>query len=523
MSRLVLRGKGPQIGAYMEVNASDKQGVAYLIGEAYAVSMDVGTEVERAFQDGLEHPMDDEEVARLLTKVLTTLRTEADRRGDEETLRALQGDVSQIVEKIMRGHKRVSIDGESNGVRRASSSLESHGGIEPRAVFPRPIFLGKEVAMMSGFVKTTDIDLWDENERIDIHLKQFEAKHGRRPSREELFDIMTGRTKLPGVTGGDQFKIEQLAASIAANGVRTPPILDVDGTLLDGNRRVTACYHVLGSDAYGLEQKKRAEWIFVWQLTEHRTEEERNAVIVSSNFEPDLKEQWPKYVKAKKVHEEFEKLRDLESMSLNPRPPLELRKEVAQKFGLDKTATVNGFLKMVDWSSRFEDYHINERDRNTYEVMHRAEEAFEYFDELSKGQKPGGVAYALENDDAFRRATFDLLFQDAFKNWTEVRELKNIQANPEARESLIKAPKSDPDVVRERFEEAMSAAKVGKAEKRSVGANTRIETFTKWLEELPLKAFRDDIKHHNLVRLRDALCLANRQVESILGRDQEQR
>lgn len=507
----------------MGVDERTRRGFVEFIQEAYLISADVGAEVERALRIGREHPMEDEELDRVLTKVVVALKEGADRRGDAETARALQGDVSQIVRRIMRADGQVLVNGVSKGTRRSKLKLESYNGIDPHPVFPRPIYLGKEIAMNAGFLRTADIDLWDENQRIEVHLKQFEAKYGRRPSTDELFDIMTGKTKLEGVADNDQFQIDRLAASIAANGVRIPPILDVDGTLLDGNRRLTACYRVLESDEYDLQQKKRAERVFVWQLTEHRTEEDRDAVIVGSNFELETKQPWPIYVRARKVHEKFEDLKDLESMSSNPRGSTEIKKELSVMFGLGKsTGTVNRWLKMVEWSNQFEDYHINEKGRPTFEVLHRAEDAFEYFDELSKGQQPGGVAYALQNDDAFRRAAFDLLFQGTFKNWREVRELKHIHDNPEAREALIEAPKLDPDVARDRFEEAIATAKVQRAEKRTVGANTRIENFVTWLEELPLKAFRDDIKPRNLLLLRDALALAEKQVEAVIGSPEEE-
>src|SRR5207249_4833804 len=97
---------------------------------------------------------------------------------------------------------------------------------------------------------------------------QFREKFGHAPSADELLDIMLSRMGLPGVPErekSDQFGIAGLARSIAINGVRKPPILDTDGTLLDGNRRVAACHFILYSDEFSVEQKRRAEHIFVWQ------------------------------------------------------------------------------------------------------------------------------------------------------------------------------------------------------------------------------------------------------------------
>ena len=76
----------------------------------------------------------------------------------------------------------------------------------------------------------------------------------------------------------------------------------------------------------------------------------------------------------------------------------------------------------------------------------------------------------------------------------------------EARETLAKArAEKDPDLAEDYLENAMTIARSAKAEMREVGANTRISTFVKWLEELPVKAFRDTIKPDNLRRLLRAL------------------
>jgi len=264
--------------------------------------------------------------------------------------------------------------------------------------------------------------------------------------------------------------------------------------------------------------------VVVWRLTEYRTDAEREAVVVSSNFEPDLKEPWPVYVRAKKIHEAYKEMEALEPRAPGLKRQAEMKRELAQQFALwPDTDKVSRYLKMVEWAHRFEDYHIHERRRDIFEVQHRAETCFEYFDELSKGKNPGGVAYALENDETFEHAVFDLLFRNTFKNWREIRELKHVHDNPEAREALIKAPKeTDPDISREKLEDALTTGRAARPEKRTMGANTKIETFVKWLEELPLKAFRDDIKPCNLLRLRDALALAEKQVESVIGREEKE-
>jgi hypothetical protein len=297
--------------------------------------------------------------------------------------------------------------------------LRGHNGLEPGPVRPTPIFHTRSVPMNAGYVQLADIRLWDANERLDIHLNQFHQKHGRRPTHEELVDIMTDKLRLPGMPEEEQFKIAALARSIAANGVQKPPILSYDGRLLDGNRRVAACHYILHSrdDEFSTEQKQRAERVYVWQLSEHATAEDENAVVVALNFESDYKEPWPEYIKARKVYEEWQNILALETSPANGRRQTELKKKLSLQFALGPTTSVvNRYLKMMDWASGFEEFLINERGKDSYEVKHRANQYFQYFDELSKGGSPGGVAHAINSDENFKHLVFDLLFQGKFRN-----------------------------------------------------------------------------------------------------------
>jgi len=298
--------------------------------------------------------------------------------------------------------------------------------------------------------------------------------------------------------------------------VRKPPILDTDGTLLDGNRRVAACHLVLNSDEFDAEQKRRAEYIYVWQLTEHATDEDRDAVVVSLNFESDCKQDWPEYVKARKVYEDWQAMLALEPRAGSARQA-EMKRALSKKFALGPDAgVVNRYLKMVEWTIDFEEYHINDRKRDTYEVKHRANRYFQYFDELAKGEQ-SGVARVLKDDDNYRHLVFDLLFQGKFRNWRQIRDLKFTYENEEALDQLRQARDTpDMDKAEECIDNAVSIARTKRADNRALGANSRIEVFVKWLEELPDKAFRDQIKPENLRRLLKALKLVERQATTVL-------
>jgi hypothetical protein len=496
-----------------------------LIVTAHKISADVGAEVERALQEGRERPLSHNEATQLLTRVIDLLRQKAQRKGDVVAIASLEGDIDKLVQEMVTARERrqsVGAGSPRNG-RPEKLPLMERNGIKPAPVQPRPCFHGREIPVMGGFVKTTDINLWKDNERLEIHLNQFRQQNSREPSPEELRDIMLSKMVLPGLTEEDEFKIVTLARSISVNGVRKPPILDTDGTPLDGNRRIAACYYILSSDEFDTDQKRRAEYIFVWQLTEHATAAERDAVVVSLNFESDCKVDWPEYVKARKVHDEWDAMVALEPRSPNLQRQAQMKRELSKRFALGPdTTVVNRYLKMVEWATAFEEYHVNTRGKDIYEAKHKTSRYFQYFDELAKGATTEGVAHALRQDEGFKHLVFDLLYDGKFRNWRQIRELKLIHDNTEAREALIRA-RNEPDaeLAEDHLENAMTIARSSRAELREVGANTRIESFVSWLEELPVRSFRDAISRPNLLRLRRAFRLVEGHAAAILDGERE--
>ena len=229
--------------------------------------------------------------------------------------------------------------------------------------------------------------------------------------------------------------------------MRKPPIVDVDGTLLDGNRRVTACYHILEDDTgeFTADEKQRADWLKVWQLTDHATEQDREAVIVSLNFEPDFKQDWPEYVKAQKVYDQWETLLSLEPRA-NPGTARvrEIRHEIARKFALS-TNEVSRYISMVGLAREFEDYQVVERSKDPFAAKHRASDKFQYFDELNKGKGAGGVYWSLNQEGSFKHLVFDLLYDGKFKSWQKIRDLKYIYQNEDA-VSVLRKAHNEPDV-----------------------------------------------------------------------------
>jgi hypothetical protein len=485
-----------------------------LIEDAYRISLDVGEHVEKILELGLEKPLSEEEQEKLLRKAIKFIRKSAEEKGDSVTLENLDGDVDQIVERLIKKRSTHSVKVEKGKTmpKKKKVSLLSRNGINPGPVKPTRRFHMREVPMNCGFVKTTDIDLWEDNVRLDIHLAQFRNKFGRNPNSSELLQLMQGALNLPGIGRDDEFEIKALAESIAINGVRIPPIIDVDGTLLDGNRRVTACYYILNSEDFSVEEKKKVEYIFIHQLTEHATDEDRESVIVSLNFEDDLKQKWADYVKARKVYDQWQTMLAVEPRRPSPEREREMKRELSMKFALGKKADkVNRYIRMVEWATNFEDYLITEKNIEEFEVRHKANEYFQYFDEISKGASEGGVSYTLDRDERLKKIVFDLLFQDKFKNWTLIRKLK--YASAEDTDQLAKVLDMPPgEKAEDEVAKILLNAEALSKEARIVGANQRINTFADWLEKVPLGAFNnpDEISTDSLQRLLEVLKLAEK-------------
>lgn len=473
------------------MNSVDQLRAGYetLLQTIRLVSEDCARDLERLKEDGLTNPMTEVEFRGFLDRCVDTVCIGADRRGDNATSAYLRAHKMQIIDRVTDARKRnMSTPRPSSSHTRTPIQLLEHEGLAPRAVQPVPVFHGRRIAVREGFVDISQLRLWESNKRLSIHVDQFTKAHGRTPNPADLLAIMSSDANLGGLDKRDQFAIIPLARSIAASGVRVPPVVSYEGALLDGNRRVAACIYVRNSDEFDSESKSRAGRILVWRLTEDATRDDEHAVVVSRNFEPDYKVQWPEYVRGRILYDEWCRMLTLEGRPTQRRLS-ELKRELAKRFALT-TNRINRYIAMVELADEFEEHQVNNRHKDEYEVKHRADQYFQYFDELGKGRGAGGVNWAMNQDPSFKGLVFDLLHDGKFRRWAQIRDLKHVYENEEALGYLRSArDANDVELGQERVDDGLSVGRAARADMRKVGGNRRIATFVKWLREVPVEFF----------------------------------
>lgn len=486
--------------------------VAEVLREAQVLAQDYEADLSDALRLAAEQPLTEAELHSLFTKIVTRLR--AGRGADSTAKREIAAEVHELVNEMVADYVAAHPTADQEHL-----ELHDRFGMKVREVMPSPVFLGQRVTLKEGFVDVTKLRLWPENSRLTLHLNEFRKRYGRSPSSGELVDILLSKIPFEGVAPKDRldyFKIHELADSIAANGVRVPPIIDWTGMPYDGNRRLAACIYILGNDDYDDAQRENARWIKVWQAPEDTTPEQINNIVVALNFEKDLKQPWPEYVRAKQVFDEYEKRRDL-AMAIDKTPDLtKIRREVGRKFGI-RTDEVTRYVKMVEWALEFQEYHVDSG-RDEAEVLHRTNKYFQYFYELDSGRGDDKLSAKLDKDDALKGIVFDLLYEDKFKRWAQIRDLRKVFADEEATTVLLDAATNpDPGMGRELVEQAIAVARRHDISRKQVGVEQRVEEFTKWLEtEATQQTWRNHVSLDVLKRFLAAIRAADGTVATVL-------
>lgn len=492
-----------------------RESVEDLVQRAIMLSADVGQEVATAIRRASDQPLPEADVRRVFTRILSILKIDLRDDADEATKAQAHREIVGLVDDLLAA-RRARIDNGSPGA--THLELQSRAGLSVRRVIPTPVFAGQPVELSEGYVDVRDLRLWEQNTRLEMQLDEFERLHHRRPDNDELVEILHGTLKLPGhASKKDEFKIKELAASIAAKGVQTPPIIDWYGVPRDGNRRIAACLYILksGADEFGPEEKERAAWVRVYQAPEGTTDDQFHAIVVALNFEEDHKLPWPEYIKARQVAEEFFKLKDRAGVLISQTEDRDLRRTVAKRFAI-KLAEVTRYVRMVQWAEKFEQYHQEERQLDPTEVRYRTNDLFQWFYELDAGRGPEKLSLRLEADDALRAVVFDLMFDDKLSNFTEVRNLRKVVADPKALEILLRAH-AEPDRLQAQdlVDTAIIEARRADIAFKRIGFREWTEDAIKQMDEAPPTIWRD-LDSQLLRNLRRALFSAQAAVEAEL-------
>jgi uncharacterized protein (DUF2267 family) len=424
-------------------NSTTAQAAEVLLRRAMEAGTELGEEVRDAVTRAAQHRLPEEDARRLYRRVLGIVRAEDSADLDEESRRRLAAEIDSEVANLLLSRSTTHSGEPTNGhnisdvgptdttpsmrERRDRVVQVSRMGMRPHDVVPTPVFNGLPVPMTEGYVDVETIPLWQDNARVVLYVEEFRERNGRAPEPAELLSIMAG--------DGDPFELRALAGSIARRGVERPPIIDCDGVLHDGNRRVAAAQLVLQDSFYDHTAKERARWVKVWKVYPDVTREELDAVVVALNFEDDHKVKWPEYVKARLVADAY----DSAMLSRGRRSELTVRQDVATQFALTATE-VKRYVQMMRWATEFEEYHIDEG-KAPGAVRHKSNEVFQWFYELDAGRGQEKLRNRIDNDEDLQGVVYDLMY-DVMDSGLQVRNLHKIVAQEDAMALLRKAHES---------------------------------------------------------------------------------
>jgi hypothetical protein len=398
--------------------------VRELLGEIEVLSADFGPTVQEALATAKSSPLGPDQAERLYSRVLRILRGDDGTGGSDDEIAA---EVRQLLSEAApkRDHPWGSVP------------LVQRNGLTPHQVSPVPLFNNVAVGMWEGYVDVTELDLWKGNHRVELQVAEFNDRYGREPSADELLQLVQGSLHLPSLDKKDPFKIDPLVRSIARKGVERPPILTSDGEPKDGNRRIAAAKYVVSSGEFPADAVDRARWVKVWVAPNGTTPDQFDAVVVALNFEDDLKEKWPEFVKARLVVAEYRKERDGVIGGVTTTRERALKKSVADRFAITTNA-VTRYIRMVQWAEDFEDYHVHDQGKDASAVRYKADDIFQWFYEIQAGRSADKITTQMEEDPELRKVVYDLMFE-VMDSGTQVRGLWKIVADPEAMKQLEEA------------------------------------------------------------------------------------
>jgi hypothetical protein len=462
-----------------------------LISEVEALCDDDGQVVREAVQLAREQPLPPADVERLFTRILTILRTAGKDMTDEERT-SVAVEIRAETAALM-AERNVALYSESGDgddlVVHGGLTFHARYGLRPRAVLPVPTFNGQPVLLTEGYVEVSRLMLWKDNHRVQLHVQEFREVNHRDPDEHELLLLMHGALPLPSLHKDDPFKLRGLADSISRKGVERPPIVTWDGEPKDGNRRIAASLLVLSDTKYTLEQKERARWIRVWQAPEGTTPDQFEAIVVALNFEPDHKEDWPEYVKARLVVDRYRSLKEDYRGAWSQTRDLELRKRVAEQFAIEHRE-VKRYLEMVQWAEDFEEYQTAERGLDPARVRYKANDIFQWFYEIQAGRGQDKLTARIQQDDTLRMIVYDLMY-DVLDSGAQLRNLHKVVVDDAALDLLRKAHDEHKAERAVAFVDAAIAEALKNSPTRRLGFDQFLRTAVDRLGSAPPEQWRD--------------------------------
>jgi hypothetical protein len=483
--------------------------VRELIERAVTLSTDYGPEIEAAVKAAADAPLDPDRARRLYTRVLEILRgADADNLTEDERA-TMAEEVAREVEELVAAVPR-----PMPAKRRGAVQFIELNGLKPRQVIPTPTFNNKPISMTEGYVDVETLGVWRSNHRLELHVAEFRERNGREPDDDELLKIMQGTIHLPSLNKTDPFTLKPLAQSIARKAVERPPIVSFDGIPKDGNRRIAASLLVLHGKGFSDEQRERARYIRVWRAPKETTDDQFEAIVVAQNFESDHKEEWDEYIKARLVVGEYDLRREAFKGRLTTHDNKRIKEGVGERFGIH-VSRVTRYINMVRAAEDFEDYHINDRNRDKAAVRYKANEIFQWFYEIDAGKADEKLARKLDHDDDLKSAVYDMMF-DLLDSGAQVRNLHKVLANSEATQLFDRAyalMDKDPDEALELIDAAIALAKRQSSKRRSVGFDQFLKTVIERLGETP----PDQWKHVDTELLLEVKRVFESQLGSIEG------
>jgi hypothetical protein len=337
-------------------------------------------------------------------------------------------------------------------------------------------FHRKKIDVWSGYVRTRDVKGWVENVRIELFVEKWAKDHGGAvPTNDDILEWMIRDPQ-------DEFKLAELGESIVKNGVRQPIVITSNGDLLDGNRRYFAALmkHREAEKKGDTATLAMVSQLPAYVLSPSCDKDDFESVLVEEDFVDSCREEWPNFIKARKVYDAYKTLRE------DGLTKKDAYASLTERFGISRSR-LEYYLKTMNAIDEFMDYHLEEDEeegrvpKEAPEIKWKAQRYFDHFAELSKSQ----VQKALETDPEFRAKVFERLFDGDFVNFIQVRKLPAIAADRRARDKFMLGTGQQAVL------DAIEWVTVTGVAKKALDNSERIASFKRFLENLSAQEIAD--------------------------------